>query len=346
MYPMLFDKSATSYNDNMGLGILSDALSCNINIIRNDANTLVMQYPTDGNIADRIDGDKVIVIQSPDWVSPQPYYISKITAPRKGIITVHANHASYRLSGVMVKPFTCSAQTNGILMLLSAITDNIAGNYNISTGTGSDAGGAVSYTLDKVTSMRQVLIDVATKFGCTLSFIQFYSHNGEDYMQVNAYPTPDKRALPLYEGIDIDNAVYNYDATNAYEGVFPHWHKNDVTVYCNTIVPSGLPSYARVIPLDVSSEFETQPTQAQLRQAGQSYLNAGGGQPVTGWTITANGNVQDINVGDVVDVALSDGTVVTNVIESATWDALAQRYTKITLGNTRRTLYKAIKSIK
>ena len=347
MYPILHDIDATSYRDNMGLGILADCISCNINIVRNDANSLTMQYPTNGNAADKIEGGKVIVINGfVDGGAPQPYYINKVSKPRRGVITVNAWHASYRLSGVMVKPFAYTTETDGIDGLLSAIHRNTVGGGRMTYVTDS-LSGAVSYTLEKVTSLRAVLADIANKFNCVMTFQQSfdYTQYHDDWIQVNLWTQATYRDLPLYEGIDIDRAVFDYDGTNAYDGVFPYWKKNDVTIYSNAVIPSNLPAYARVIPLDLSSSFDTQPTQAQMTAAGQAYLAKGGGNPVTGWAITVNSNVQDINVGDVVDVALSDGTVITNVIESATFDVLAERYTKITLGNARKTLYKAISGI-
>lgn len=169
MYPILYDIDATTYKNNMGKGVLADAISCEVSIVHNDANTLVLKYPTGGNLADELTGGKVIAVQSPNWIAPQPYYINKVSKPRNGIITVHAWHASYRLSGVMVKPFTSNRDLS---LLLLNISDNIVGNGGF-TFLSDDYDVAASYTLEKTSTLRAVLADIAGKFGYTLSFVHF-----------------------------------------------------------------------------------------------------------------------------------------------------------------------------
>jgi hypothetical protein len=99
------------------------------------------------------------------------------------------------------------------------------------------------------------------------------------------------------------------------------------------------------VPLDLTSQYKTQPSTAQLISVAQDYLDVHAEAAET-WEIAVRNDTDGLAVGMAVKIALQNGTLIDSVVSAAEYDVLAERYTKITLGNTRRTLYKAIKSIK
>ena len=94
----LFDSEETEFGTN-GIGILSDAVMCEITEERNGEFELEMDYPINGKHYSDIGMRKIIVTKSNPYSSPQPFRIYSISKPIDGIVTVNAEHISYDLSG-------------------------------------------------------------------------------------------------------------------------------------------------------------------------------------------------------------------------------------------------------
>ena len=75
-----------------------------------------MQYPVSGRHYSDIALDTIIYAQPADGKDPQPFQIYKISTPINDIVTISAQHISYRLSFIPVAPLTttgASATLNG-----------------------------------------------------------------------------------------------------------------------------------------------------------------------------------------------------------------------------------------
>lgn len=116
MIPILYSATETEFTTN-GLGALSDVSSCVVSEERNGSYELEMQYPINGLHYGDIKLDNIIYAQPADGKDPQPFQIYKISTPINDIITVSAQHVSYRLSFIPVAPLTttgASATLNGL----------------------------------------------------------------------------------------------------------------------------------------------------------------------------------------------------------------------------------------
>mgnify|MGYP005763788783 FL=1 len=105
MIPILFDTNDKTF-DTFGIGVLTEAKSCEVTEERNGIYELTLKYPIDGRFYSYIEKEKIIVAKPNDLAEQQAFRIYKISKPINGIITINANHISYDLATIGVVPFS------------------------------------------------------------------------------------------------------------------------------------------------------------------------------------------------------------------------------------------------
>ena len=106
MIPILYDESTTDFTTN-GIGALADAISCKVTEERNGAFELSMVYPVSGIHFDEIRYSCQIKVDLVN--STQVFRIYSITKPMNGLVVIDAEHLSYQLSYIAVRPFSAQA---------------------------------------------------------------------------------------------------------------------------------------------------------------------------------------------------------------------------------------------
>lgn len=87
----------------LGVGKITDCLSCTVTEERNGEFELEMEYPVTGIRYSDL-GIRMIIVAPPNpYDAPQPFRIYSITKAYDGVVTVHAQHISYDLSDSVVK---------------------------------------------------------------------------------------------------------------------------------------------------------------------------------------------------------------------------------------------------
>ena len=119
MIPILYEANETDFTSN-GLGRLSDAISCKVIEERNSVYELEMQYHVDGVHYKDITEDRLILAKPFEGGLNQAFRIYKISRPLNGVVTIYAEHISYLLNRMVVKPFTAGSCTGALV----AIEDN------------------------------------------------------------------------------------------------------------------------------------------------------------------------------------------------------------------------------
>ena len=127
MIPILYDKTETEFKT-LGIGPLSDAISCEVTEERNGSFELRMAYPITGVHYSDIVNEAIICAIPADGEDAQPFRIYKISRPINGKISVYAEHLSYQLSHIVVMPFTAHGAGN----TLSGLIDNSIGDQPFS----------------------------------------------------------------------------------------------------------------------------------------------------------------------------------------------------------------------
>lgn len=264
MKPILFPSTATEFNTH-GLGVLTDAISCTATEERNSAFELTMQYPDTGVHFDEIT-DRCIIYAIPSpYRAPQPFRIYRITRPMDGIIMVYAQHITYDLSGVPLNPFTAINAPDA----LSKLSLNAAVDSPFTFWT--DKATVASFAVSTPSSTRSVLggssgsiLDVyGGEYEWDGFTVRLYGHRGYDNGVVISY------------GKNLTDIEQDRNISNVATGIYPYWTNAEgalVTCDPKIVDAPGTYDFTRVVPVDFSNDFETQPTPAQLQARAEKYV--------------------------------------------------------------------------
>lgn len=295
MKPILYPSSATTFN-NQGLGALSDAISCVVSEERNGEYELTMEYPVGGIHFDEI-GDRAIISAIPSpYRTPQPFRIYSVESPLNGIVTIHAHHLSYDLSGIPVSPFTassCSAALSGLLSH-SVVTNpftvwtdkSVIGEYKLSVPTSFRAclGGQEGSILDVYGKGEYEFDKYAVKLhlnrGSDNGVKIAYGKNLTDFRMERNLESVVTGIYPYWANVDEDEVIEG-DIITIYDKEHPAYLLESGGAYLidaddKYLLVENPFSFDNVIPLDLSSEFETAPTKAELKERAEKYIRDNG----------------------------------------------------------------------
>jgi phage minor structural protein len=264
MKPILFPSTATEFNTH-GLGVLTDAISCTVTEERNGAFELTMQYPDTGvHFAEITDRCIIYAIPSP-YRAPQPFRIYRITRPMDGIIMVYAQHITYDLSGVPLNPFTAINAPDALSKLsLNAAVDSPFIFWTDKSTVASFAVSVPSSTRSVLGGSSGSILDVyGGEYEWDGFTVRLYGQRGYDNGVVISY------------GKNLTDIEQDRNISNVATGIYPYWtNAEGALVTCDPKIVNapGTYDFTRVVPVDFSNDFETQPTQAQLRARAEKYV--------------------------------------------------------------------------
>lgn len=345
MIPVLYEGTETAFISN-GLGRLSDAISCKVVEERNATYELEMTYPISGIHFQDIQEGRIILAQPHDGGLTEPFEIYRIEKPLNGICTIKAEHISYRLSDIVVMPFSAGTlqETFSSIPAYSATTNP----FNFTT----DIVSTVDYSIDTPMSVRGML------GGQGGSILDVYGQGDYEFSRWDVILHQDRGAdngVTLRYGKNITDIKNVIDMTNVYTGIVPYWTDGENTVVLPEKVvlsshTSDFPFYI-IKPVDFSSEYEEQPTVAQLRAKAESYVARN-----EGWKLKNNITVsfvalwnteeykhiaalERVQMCDVVHVKYAPlGIDFSTKVVKTDYDVLREKYNSITLGDTYYTL--------
>lgn len=263
MTPILYPSTETQFDSN-GIGIMADAVSCKVTEELNGGYELVMQYPIDGIHYGEIQ-QRCILYCDANTGNKQPFRVYRITKPHKGIVTVYAAHISYDLSGIPVKPFTAGSAAGAMTALETGAA--VVSPFTFWT----DKTNAGNLTVATPLSSRFVLgggdNSIINVYGGELEYdrytVRLHNERGID------------RGVSVRYGKNLTSLEQDENNANVYTGVYPYYTDGDgnLTQLDELIVPApGTYDYEKILPLDLSGEFDDTPTKAQLKAAAESYI--------------------------------------------------------------------------
>ena len=273
MKPILFAKTATTFTTN-GLGRLN-FIKCTVTEERNG------QYILEGTIAEEelhasaLEMGSIIVAKPNQTSVLQAFRVHKLKKPINGIYELAAQHISYQLSFIPTMPFSITAASTACNSTLQALKSNAAESCPFTFWTNVTT--VSSYKQTAPASIRSRLGGVE---GSVLD--QFGGEYEWDNYTVKLHSargvqTP---SVTLRYGKNITDLNQEEEINNVITGVCPYWMDSEggnvVTLPEKTVDSSTASSYPfkRTIPLDLSSDWEEAPTQAQLRARAQAYVNS------------------------------------------------------------------------
>lgn len=329
---LLYDPEEKLFNTN-GIGSLADAVSCIVTEERNSSFELELVYPITGQHYADIQYRSLIFVKPNPFDQPQPFRVYRISKPLNGLVTVYAWHISYDLNGIPVKPF----HTYTIDATLSALTTNAAISNDFTYSTDKPDSMAGEVWTDAPYSARAIL------GGIEGSVLQTY--RGEiKFDRFNVALLTNRGAnngVTLRYGKNIVGMTQDEDYSGLYTGVAPFWKGEDTAVYLpETIVfAQGSFGFERILSLDLSGEFDAEPTLDQLRTRAAQYISDNAiSTPKDSLDIdyAMDATIGSVRLCDTVScLYMALGVQATAKVVKTVYDALLERYKSITLGSIR-----------
>lgn len=351
MIPILYSSTETAFTSN-GIGRLRDCISAKVTEQRNGIYELEFVYPITGRLFNQIEDGRFIGCTHEDSSDIQPFKIYKRTAPIDGKVTFNARHISYALSNVILNPFTANSASQVMALIPSnSINTNPFTFWTDKTTT-------ATFTLSEPASVRSILggtegsiLDVfgGGEYEFDKYTVKFYQHRGLDTGYTIRY------------GKNLADLEQTVDTSNVYNAIVPFWRGEEtgtLVLLDERIVTADGVTNPKPVIMDMSDEFEEQPSQNQLRIKAQNYLvNNTPWVPkeninidfVALWQTTQYrdvANLQRVRLCDTVNVHYPAlGVTALNIkVVKTVYNVLLNRYDEMELGDPRTNFGTAMKA--
>lgn len=349
MRPILFEEGTTNFTTN-GLGRIG-AESCEVEQEVNGIYELEMVVPITDPLFDKLKVNRIIGAKPSKSKSVQGFSIYKISKPMDGMVTVNAEHVSYQLSFIPVKHYTGTTCKNALTRLK---TNSLETN-------------PFTFDTDKVisanwespvvpTSARAILQgeegSILQRFKGEYEFDNFNvtlkTHLGTD------------RGVTIKYGKNLIDMEQEESIGETYTGVCPFYTREDGTVL--TLTEKVLHSanaanfpYQRTIPLDMTNDFEIEPSEQELRTAATAYMtdnNIGVPRVSLQVEFIALSDTEEyrgvaplerVELGDTVRVEFEElGVSAEAEVVRTLYDSVLEKYIEVEIGSVKASLSSTI----
>jgi phage minor structural protein len=259
-------------------------------------------------------------------------------------VTVLAEHISYDLSGIPVKPFTASTASSA----LTGLKTNAVVNCPFTFWT--DKTTSANFKVETPASIRSRLGGVAG------SILDVYGGEYEfDNFAVKLHKSRGQnRGVSIRYGKNLTDIKQDQNCSNVATGIYPYWYletdAGNVLIELPEKVVSapGTYNFVKIRTLDLSAEFDVQPTHEQLRAKTQQFIKANNiGVPSVSLTVSFAqldqteeykhlALLERVSLFDTVNVEFPAlGVSATAKAVKVVYDAIADRVKAVTLGSVR-----------
>lgn len=350
-YPRLFDNNTYTmdqYQDNLGLGTLTDATACKVTEVLNGEYELELIYPMTGEHFSELQTGRIIVARPyRNAAALQPFEIYDESRAIGGQVTFYAQHISYKALGVPIRPVT--AQNAQAAVSLVASNAVISCPFTLTT----DMTAAGTFAMEKPATLQNVLL------GSSDSLVSVYGGDvlRDGYsIQLLKHRGMDRGARIVY-GRNLVDLTQEKSIAEMYDSVYPFFVETDenestrLVELADTLVLITAPNKAsakKVYMLDLSSEFDETPNQAQMLQATNEYISKNGlDKPKVSLSLKYVDlsrtqeyadlkNLDHIELGDDVTVQFESlGVDVTARVQKIVYDVLLDANESIDVGDVR-----------
>lgn len=346
MKPILYPETEKDYTTN-GLGVMADAISCQVIEERNGIYELTMEYPQSGIHYDELKMDRILLAKANPTADTQPFRIYRVTRPMSGRVFVYAQHISYDLSGVPVAPFAAGSAAAAMAGIESNAA--VANDFRFTT----DKSMAANFNVTKPKSARACL------GGSEGSMLDVYGGELEfdrDRVILREARGMD-RGVSIRYGKNLTDLEQEENCANVATGVYPYYHEEgdagDILVALPEKILYAEGSYPRqkILTLDCSDAFEEAPTEEQLREYALRYMTRNKiGVPSVSLKVSfvqleqtteyaGKALLERVSLCDTVSVEFPAlGVSASAKCVRTEYDVLLERYTSVTLGDARNNL--------
>lgn len=351
MIPILYEATETAFTSN-GVCRLPDCGICQVTEERNGVYECMFTYPISGAHYGDIREGRIIFCTHDESGLGQPFDIYARSEPIDGVVTFYAHHVSYRLGRVILRPITagsCAAALNAIP----------ASTYNACPFSfWTDKTTAGNFTTHAPKPVKEVL------GGSQGSILDVFGKGEYEWdrfavkLYVNRGATT---SVTIRYGVNMTGYNRDLNYVNAYNACVPYWLDSQT----NQLVTPGVvyaPGYdassAEPVTMDLSTEFDSAPTQQQLIDKATARMNSNQSwlpsdnitvSFVPLWQTEEYANVaplQRVKLCDKVNVVYGPGNVMIQGVQviRTVYDVLLDRYDSMELGTARATFEALLKA--
>lgn len=358
MRPILYEQNERVFDTN-GMGILHDAISAEVTEVRNSEFELELKYPVGGEWAKALTQNRYILVKPNDYDEPHAFRIYEVEKEvDSNQITVKAVTKTDELSGNIIKPLSIkSATPSGAWEQLKRVAvDPIEYNFISDIQTAKDTKMDIRNVLNAIAGEEGSFIDTwGGEIKRTNNTIYLYSKRGKDHVTTI-------RPRKNLKNVKVKSSMAGkFTRILPYVTFTPEGEGEAEQVIYGDIIKS--PHYddyfvKRIVPLDLSSEFNDSgtpakegekkkaPTPAQVTAKAQSYFTSKNKdadkpdlsvevemiplQDSTEWDRRIIQALEKIQLCDTVDVYVPKiDCDVTVKVRKIVYDALRERIIKI-----------------
>lgn len=270
MYPILYEANETLFQSN-GIAVLVDAYRCDVTEQRNGIYELEMDYPISGKHYNDIVEGRIIGAIHDDKKDVQPFVIYSRSADIGGKVTFYAHHISYKLGLIVAKPFSAGSAALAMSSIPSNTVNYCPFTFYTDKMTQADFSMAVPKSVkDLLGGTEGSILDVfgGGEYEWDKFQVKLYQNRGED------------TDVKILYGKNLMTLKQSLDTSGCYTAAVPYWYSEDmdggstlVTVSGYVVTPTGMTDTTKTAMMDLSGEFETQPTATQLRNKAVQILD-------------------------------------------------------------------------
>ena len=340
MNPILYESDETNFITN-GLGRLPDCVSCKVTEARNGEYELQLKYPVTGRHFADITDDRIISAIPADGKEPQPFVIYRHSKPMNGIVTFYAQHISYRLNYIPVRPFRATNAADAMQCLSQYAAVNCP----------------FTFWTDRVvnaTCAHDVPGSIRSRLGGTKgSMLDCYGGELEwDKWTVKLHTARGiNRGVKIRYGKNLIDLLQDHNLSNVVTAVYPYWSRDGVYKELPERVVSTAHdfSWSRVEVVDITEDYENEPSESTMRSWATNYLS-GKQTPkdsikfsfVALWQTKEYEQIaplERVNLCDTVTISYEPlGVETTAKVIRTVYDVLKERYESIEVGQGRTNL--------
>lgn len=344
----LYSPNETEFSTN-GLGSLNEASKCVVTEVANGEFELELTYPIKGRRYKDLVNRSIILVKPNPIDQPQPFRIYEISRPMNGLVTFYAAHISYDLSGYPLKPFKAESAVSALVGLKSnSIIDH---PFNFWTDKNVTSTFDLTYPSNTRTILGGVRGSILDIYGGEYKFDRFlvrlYAHRGSD------------RGVTIRYGKNLTDLNQEENCSKVYTGVLPYWKdfNDEVLIQLpETILPTeGTYDFSNILTLDLSYEFEEEPTVEELRERAQKYIKDNElGTPKVSLTVSFAqleqteeykhlALLERVELFDTIRVEFPEMNVSSTAkVCKTVYNALTGRYSSVTIGEVRASISNSI----
>lgn len=353
MIPILYPNEISPNINNKGIGVLVDVASCIVTEERNGVFELKMEYPVNGIHFNDLTVDRLILAKPSQSGSDQLFRIYHITKPMNGIVTVNAEHISYMLSSVIAYPIEVFGVADAFEELNQQLLQSDA-PFSLEVSYEDEDNLPTGKVYNKIPASVRSLLGGSTgsvldSCGGEYEFNNFrviwHKERGADNGVVISYAKNltgfkcDEKTSGIVTGAMAVWLVEDENG-NIINSVYGGWAR----------VENNL-SYSRDVVIDCSSDFDVEPTEVELYNAAMQYVKSQKNAPYYSLSVEFVNlgdteeykhlkDLEKVNLCDIVTIRHPIYNIdVKEKVVKTVYDSLKEKYVKIHLGETVRTIY-------